>query len=128
MPVFRSDLEESFLDIKDIKDDNKCKSQVIIKIKVCNKIHKCMVKYIQFKKEIKKVCISWLYIIVLVSNLFFVQPDFLKTSKIWCMEKLPCLFKNRLGTKMLRVHLLRFLTIKTPWALTALAPFSIIIL
>jgi len=41
-----------------------------------------MVKYIQFKKEIKKVCISWLYIIVLVSNLFFVQPDFLKTAKI----------------------------------------------
>ena len=33
--------------------------------------------------------------------------------KYWCMEILHCLPKNRLDTKMLRVHLFSFFTIKT---------------
>jgi len=37
-----------------------------------------------------------------------------------CMEILHCMSKNRLDTKMLRVHLFSFFTIlKTPWALAA---------
>ena len=38
-----------------------------------------------------------------------------------------CLSKNRLYTKMLRIHLFSIFTIKTPLALVALAPLGILI-
>ena len=42
-----------------------------------------------------------------------------------CTEMLHCLSKNRLYTKMLRIHLFSFLTIKTPRVLDAIAPLRI---
>jgi len=44
------------------------------------------------------------------------------------MEILRCQSKNRLNTKMLRVHLFSIFIIKTLVALAALAPFGILIL
>jgi len=43
------------------------------------------------------------------------------------MERLRCLSKNRLYTKMLRIHLFSIFTIKTPKALAALAPLGLLI-
>ena len=43
------------------------------------------------------------------------------------METLRYLSKTRLRTKMLRIHLFSFFTIKTPWALIALAPLDLLI-
>ena len=44
------------------------------------------------------------------------------------MEILHCLSKHVLDTKMLRVHLFSFFTIKTLRALAVIAPFAILIL
>jgi len=43
------------------------------------------------------------------------------------METMRCLSKNRLYTQKRKVHLFSFFTIKTQWALAALAPFGILI-
>ena len=45
-----------------------------------------------------------------------------------CMEILQYVSKNRLATKMLRVHLFSFFPIKTPRSLAALMPFGFLIL
>jgi len=43
------------------------------------------------------------------------------------MEILRCLFKYKVYTKMLRIHLFSIFTIKTPRALAALAPLGLFI-
>ena len=43
------------------------------------------------------------------------------------IEILCNLSKNRLYTKMLRIHLFSIFTIKTPWALVTLAPLGLLI-
>ena len=45
-----------------------------------------------------------------------------------CMEVLYCLSKNRLYTKMLRIHLFSIFTIKTPQALAVLMPLGLLIM
>ena len=75
-------------------------------------------------------------LLLLVSDLCFCPIRWLNSLKTYTciswrqlryVEILRCLSKNRLDTKMLRVHSFSFSTIKRPLSLIALAPFAILI-